>query len=111
MTDNHHKRAFPLRGDDGCNPGLTKLEYTCIHCRIPETGDPVLDGIIAKAQRRDLAVNFIPPPPSTFLTNFQRQAASEEGLFVADAMLIKMRTHDNIQRSQSPSAEGGKEEL
>lgn len=28
--------------------GLSKREYACIHCGVPETGDPELDEIIAK---------------------------------------------------------------
>ena len=36
--------------------GLTKRERACIELRIPESGVDWLDVLIAKAQRRDLAV-------------------------------------------------------
>ena len=42
---------FLLEGEgfrDGHAIGLTKREYACIHCGVPETGDPDLDAIIAK---------------------------------------------------------------
>ena len=35
--------------------GLTKREYTCIELGIPETGDPVLDDLIRKAERKKIA--------------------------------------------------------
>lgn len=35
---------------------LTKHEVTCVLCRIPDSGDPDIDKIITKAQRRDVAV-------------------------------------------------------
>jgi len=35
--------------------GLTKREHTCIALRIPASGNPELDALIAQAQRRDVA--------------------------------------------------------
>lgn len=31
--------------------GLTKREYACIHCGVPNTGDPELNAIIAEGNR------------------------------------------------------------
>lgn len=39
-------------------PGLSKREYAAIHLRVPDSGDEVIDAMIRKAQRRDVAVSL-----------------------------------------------------
>ena len=38
--------------------GLTKKEYAAIHLRIPESGVDWLDRMVAKAEKRDIAVQI-----------------------------------------------------
>ena len=51
---------IPITFADAGGFGLSKLEYACIHLRIPRTGDPELDALIAAAQRRDAAARMWP---------------------------------------------------
>jgi hypothetical protein len=48
ITSKDHLRTEQLKG-------LTKREYACIKLGIPKTGDPELDEIIKKAERKRIA--------------------------------------------------------
>ncbi len=39
--------------------GLTKREQFCLHAGVPETGDPMLDDIIRKGERKRIAAMAI----------------------------------------------------
>lgn len=49
--------AFPCESELHGKPhkGLTARQYACIHLCVPESGDPELDELIRKAQRRNVA--------------------------------------------------------
>lgn len=38
-------------GDFLSGEGLSKMEYACIHCGVPNSGDPDLDAIIAEGNK------------------------------------------------------------
>ena len=71
--------------------GLTKKEYAAIHLRIPESGVDWLDRMIAKAEKRDLAVKFLQGdlanPNTAFISD---RRAAEINLAAADSMIAEI---------------------
>ncbi len=66
MTErNHSATGFSIEGNErlGWVPeavhGLEAAEYAAIHLRVPKSGNPWLDEMIAEANRRDLAANIL----------------------------------------------------
>ncbi len=55
-TAYEHPDRFAYFGEIQTSGGLSKRELACILCRVPATGDADLDAIIARAERRDVAV-------------------------------------------------------
>jgi hypothetical protein len=56
---NIDKLASPLtverRAYEQIHNGLTKREYAAIHLRVPDSGDPVIDAMIRRSRRWELA--------------------------------------------------------
>lgn len=50
MTNSEHP-VYPVSRPSFQSNGLTKREYFCLHCMVPETGDEELDRIIRHARR------------------------------------------------------------
>jgi hypothetical protein len=56
-VDNSDMSAHPFVNAHGkLVGGLTKREYACIHCGVPETSDVILDAIIEEGNRIRLAI-------------------------------------------------------
>lgn len=54
-SDKQGKENLAERGPFLVMQNVTKLEYACIHSRVPKTGDPELDAIIREGERRRVA--------------------------------------------------------
>lgn len=85
---NHDDPAMPVEGytcdASGAlagtfvkSAGLTKREYAAIHLRVPDSGDEVIDAMIRKAQRRDVAV-------AIYTTDDQRWCAVNADSVIAE---------------------------
>jgi len=49
----NNEPAFPIESDNAVlkySHGLTKLEYACIHLKIPKSGNEELDKLITESQ-------------------------------------------------------------
>jgi hypothetical protein len=81
------------------NPGLTKLEQTCIQLGIPKTGDADFDAIILEANRRDLAAKAMNGLLVNYVANGQYGSHTEYPMVhkiavrCADALLAELATH------------------
>lgn len=87
--------AYPFieRGSDqgeSISLGLTKREHAAIALRIPESGDPDLDAMIRKAQRRDLALTLFTGKASVHYECCEHLAMIQETMRLVDALLAAL---------------------
>lgn len=55
MTEGECGTAMDFLSDEGKYIGFTKREQACITLGVPETGDPELDALILKSERKRIA--------------------------------------------------------
>ncbi len=78
------------RIDDGIKiyTGLTKREQACITLGIPETGDPELDALILKSERKRIAAMAM---QGLQLKRYKSKAnMAEDAVGIADALLEEL---------------------
>lgn len=71
--------------------GLTKREHACIHLCIPETGDPELDAIIARARRDKFAAMALQGLLTTVKNEvWEEHDAAENSADAANALITAL---------------------
>lgn len=89
MDANKQTTTIPTAPSDPANI-LTKREYICIVLRVPESGDPEIDRLIAIARKRDVA--------AAALTGIMANPANNTQNYGEDARLAKDAANDLLSR-------------
>ena len=101
MKNNSNTPAFPTTHSQS-GTGLTKHEYACIKLGIPESGDPELDELILKSERKRIASMAM----QCLCVNFSQHGHygnSESFPMVSQiAVQVAIETLAELEKSQQP---------